>query len=326
MKRFLAIFAATALVFLLISDAMPAEKTGDQYPFPVYHMDFYSQRQSLHMNFMYEKAQKPNGKTVLLMHGKNFSGIYWGNVMKNLLKEGYDVLAPDQVGFGTSSAPINYQYSFHQLARNTKALVDSLGIKKVILVGHSMGGMLATRFALMYPESTTQLILENPIGLEDYRQKVPYTSVDDEFKKELGKTKESVKQYFMQNYFHNEWKNEYNDLLTPITRNIDSAGFSDRCWSMALTTDMIFTQPVCNEFEKLFVPTTLIIGQLDRTAIGKDRADKLTAATMGDYPKLGRQAADRIPGGKLVEIKNSGHIPHIEEPDVFMRNLLSVIM
>jgi pimeloyl-ACP methyl ester carboxylesterase len=68
------------------------------------------------------------------------------------------------------------------LAQNTKAVLDELKIDKIYLLGHSMGGMLATRFALMYPEMVEKLILENPIGLEDWKLVAPYTSIDKNYK------------------------------------------------------------------------------------------------------------------------------------------------
>jgi pimeloyl-ACP methyl ester carboxylesterase len=75
---------------------------------------------------------------------------------------------------------------------------------------------------------------------------------------------------------------------------------------------MIFTQPVLYEFPLLHVPTLLIIGQRDRTAIGRGWASKDVAATLGDYPTLGRKAAAAIPGAKLVEIEGVGHLPQVE--------------
>ena len=111
--------------------------------------------------------------TVLLLHGKNFNGYYWKGVIAALSSNGYRVVVPDQVGWGQSDKP-NIHYSFPLLAANTKKLLDTLGITKVHVVGHSMGGMLATRFALMYPATVDKLIYEDPIGLEDYKTFVPY--------------------------------------------------------------------------------------------------------------------------------------------------------
>ena len=115
---------------------------------------------------------KPNGSAVVLFHGKNFPGAYWQDTIRFLSQNGFRVVVPDQIGFGKSSKP-DIHYSFHLLAAITKQLLDRLDLKQVAVSGHSMGGMLATRFALMYPETVTHLILEDPIGLEDYRVSCP---------------------------------------------------------------------------------------------------------------------------------------------------------
>jgi pimeloyl-ACP methyl ester carboxylesterase len=65
------------------------------------------------------------------------------------------------------------------LAENTHALLMSRGIGRAIVVGHSMGGMLAARYALMYPDAVDELVLVDPLGLEDWKAEgVPYESVD----------------------------------------------------------------------------------------------------------------------------------------------------
>ncbi len=285
------------------------------------YFNFESQGQSLRMAYLYKKPIVPNGKTVLLLHGKNFSSDYWTETIGYLNGKGYAVLAPDQVGFGRSAQPQSYQFSFQQLAQNTRLLLDSLGITNPVVIGHSMGGMLAVRFALMYPTVCSKLILENPIGLEDWKQTVPYATIDEENKKELNKTRETVKEYMIKNYFHGTWKNEYEPLLEESERHLKTKNFNAYAKNMALTSDMIFTQPVCYEFKKLKMPVSLIIGQLDRTAIGKERVPAETAALLGNYPALAKKAAAEIRNCQLLEIPGVGHIPHAEDFDLFCRQL-----
>src|SRR5689334_10644230 len=110
------------------------------YPFPVSYISANAQWQPLKMAYMDVQPDMPNGKTILLLHGKNFSGAYWENTAKELKKKGYRVIIPDQLGFGKSTKPRHFQYSFQLLASETKALLDSLNISKTIVVGHSMGG------------------------------------------------------------------------------------------------------------------------------------------------------------------------------------------
>jgi pimeloyl-ACP methyl ester carboxylesterase len=70
------------------------------------------------MTFMDVAPDKPNGRTVVLLHGKNFCAATWEATIKTLVDVGYRVIAPDQIGFCKSTKPEHYQYSFQQLADN----------------------------------------------------------------------------------------------------------------------------------------------------------------------------------------------------------------
>jgi pimeloyl-ACP methyl ester carboxylesterase len=277
------------------------------------------------MAYMDVHPEHPNGKNIMLLHGKNFNGAYWGQTAKWLANEGFRVIIPDQIGFGKSAKPEHYQYTFQQLALNTRAILDTLGIEKTSVLGHSMGGMLATRFVLMFPERTDKFILENPIGLEDWKLKVPYKPVDWWYQSELKKTYEGIKKYQLENYYDNQWKPGYDEwvnLLAGWTLNKD---YPLIAWNAALTYDMIFTQPVCYEFKNVTVPTLLIIGQRDRTALGKPLVSPEVRKTMGNYPELGRKTQREISGSQLVEIDHIGHLPHIEAFDRFISPLVKFL-
>lgn len=298
---------------------------GYEYPFPVKFIDLNIQRQHLRMAYMDIMPEKSNGKTILLLHGKNFSGAYWKQTADTLLGKGYRVVIPDQIGFGKSSKPQWFQYSFQQLALNTKILLDNLGIEKVVVLGHSMGGMVAVRFSLMFSGTVTKLILENPIGLEDYKIKVPYQSVDVLYRKELKQNAESMKKYQLSSYYDNKWKPEYDEWLNLTAGWTLSKDYPLIAWNNALTTDMIFTQPVVYELPNIKAPTLLIIGQRDRTALGKDLVSPEVQETMGNYPVLGRQTKAKIPNSELIEIDGIGHLPHIESFDKFIKPLLQFL-
>ena len=318
------------LFFLLATQPLGIEFQELKYPHEVHFFQLNVQQQNLRMAYMDVHPGTAGGppaspKTILLLHGKNFFGAYWKNVIDALTREGHRVIVPDQIGFGKSSKPTNFQYSFHQLAQNTKALLDHLKVTRVSVVGHSMGGMLATRFALMYPETTEKLVLENPIGLEDYKLKVPYTPLNEVYKEEQKVSLEKLIEYQKTNYFHGNWKEEYMQWVEPFYRVSLSPDFPRFAWNSALTYEMIYTQPVVYEFKNLRVPTLLIIGQLDRTAVGKNRVPKDVAATMGNYSELGKRTAREIPNAKLVELPGIGHIPHLESPDQLVAPLLKFL-
>ncbi|WP_345949879.1 alpha/beta hydrolase [Mucilaginibacter sp. PAMB04274] len=292
-----------------------------KYPYPVSFMPLKVEGQDIRMAYMDVKPTSANGKTVMLFHGKNFGGYYWGNVIKALTAKGYRVIVPDQIGFGKSSKPFIH-YSFHKLATFNKKLLDTLGVQKATIMGHSMGGMLATRFTLMYPNTVDKLLLEDPIGLEDYRTFVPYQSAEQDYATELKTSFESVKNYYQTSYF-TQWKPEY-DYLVKIGAGVSkSADFPRYAKVAALTFEMIYEQPVCYEFGLIKVPTVLFTGKEDKTIVGKALLSDEERARHGQYKLLGPATAKKIPGCKLIEFDNCGHIPHIEVPDKFLKELMA---
>ena len=296
---------------------------GYEYPYPVSFLPLTIEGQDLRMAYMDVPPEgRSNGRAVVLLHGKNFSGNYWKDTIRVLTQSGFRVVVPDQLGFGKSSKP-NIHYSFHLLAATTRKLLDTLGIRQVAVVGHSMGGMLATRFTLMYPEAVTHLVLENPIGLEDYRAIVPYLSLEDAYRGELNATEESIRAYH-RNYY-TAWKPEYDEYVMIAARWRLSGEYPRLAMSSALTYQMIYEQPVCHEFANIRAKTLLVIGQADRTVVGKARVNKELLPQVGQYPLLGRKTAGLIPGAMLVEVPNVGHIPHLEAKERFHRELLEFL-
>jgi pimeloyl-ACP methyl ester carboxylesterase len=293
------------------------------YPQPVHHYDFQSQGQSLTMAFMDVRPQQPNGRTVVLLHGKNFCAATWEASLGPLRDAGYRLVVPDQIGFCKSSKPQAYQFSLHQLAANTHALLAGIGVERPIVLGHSMGGMLAFRYALMYPQEMTGLVVVNPIGLEDWKAKgVPLTGVDQLYERERQTTFESIKRYQQTTYYAGAWQPAYDRWVAMLAGMYAGGEGKLVAWNQALTSDMIMSQPVVYEFERIAVPTTLLIGQKDTTAIGKDRALPEVASRLGNYPELGQLAQQRIKGSVLLTFPELGHSPQVQDPVEFNKALL----
>jgi pimeloyl-ACP methyl ester carboxylesterase len=306
--------------------AIDPEATNFSYPFSVRFFPVAVERQEVRIAFMdVPPTVRPNTRAVVLLHGKNFSGGYWEPTIRVLAAEGFRVVVPDQIGFGKSTKPAVFQFSFQVLADTTRALLDSLHIDRFTVVGHSMGGMLATRIALMFPERVEKLVLVNPIGLEDWKTVVPYRSIDLAYAEELRATPDTIRNYQRTTYYAGRWEPEYEKLIALQAGWTRHPEYPRVAWCAALTSEMVFTQPVVYEFPRVRVPTLLIIGQRDRTAIGRVWAPKDVAATLGDYPTLGRKAAAAIPGAKLVEIEGVGHLPQVEAFERYRRALLEFI-
>jgi pimeloyl-ACP methyl ester carboxylesterase len=265
--------------------------------------------------------------SALLLHGKNFCGATWEATIRTLSAAGFRVVVPDQIGFCKSSKPAHYQYSFQELARNTHALLASLGIGSAIVIGHSTGGMLGVRYALMYPQQVGQLVLVDPIGLEDWKAEgVPSQSVDEWYARELKTSADSIRRYEQQTYYGGEWRSDYDRWVDMLAGMYRGAGRNIVAWNSALLYDMIYTQPVLYEFSRISVPTVLFIGDKDNSAIGKDAAPPEVRAKLGNYPELGKRAAALIPKARLIEFPTLGHAPQLQDAAAFHSALMEALI
>jgi pimeloyl-ACP methyl ester carboxylesterase len=294
------------------------ELDGFTYPFEVNTFNFNSQNQDLKMRYM-DVGKKDAQKVIVLLHGKNFSGYYWEKVAEYLIKKKYRVIIPDQIGFGKSSKPDYYQYSFGQLGLNTKSLLDSLHIKKFDLVGHSMGGMLAVTFAADYSDSVNKLILINPLGLEDYGKYVEFKDTNFFYKRELGKTLDTARNYQKKNYYDGKWSSEYENLLIPLKGMLAGNDWDIVAWNNALTYGPIFSENIVDRFSQIKSKTFLIIGTRDKTGPGRGWLKKGVTRKLGEYNKLGKTTKNKIKGSTLIELEGLGHMPQYEDYSTFIK-------
>ena len=147
-------------------------------------------------------------------------------------------------------------------------------------------------------------------------------TIDQLYQGELKTTADSIRDYERKTYYAGEWKPDYDkwvNMLAGMYAGKDGELFA---WSQALTSDMIFCQPVVYEFGNIRVPTLLMIGEKDNTAIGKNRAPAEVLPRIGNYKELGPETAKAINGSILVTFPDYGHAPQIQDPDGFNETLL----
>lgn len=332
MFRPLLALAATAAAAPLAAEAVPpVTDLGPHlerfaYPYPVKRFALASQGERAEMIYMDVHPDRPNGRTVVLLHGKNFCGATWGDTAARLASAGYRVVIPDQIGFCKSSKPPAFQYSFHALATFTRDLLRSLGIERAMIVGHSMGGMLATRYALLYPADIERLLLVNPLGLSDtLAQGVPYADLATLLAEERRTNTASIKAYQLANYYDGQWRPDYDRWVSMLAGMYEGSGKDLVTLAQAKTSDMIQTQPVAYEFERLKMPVTLLIGMKDKTAFGRARAPASIRASIPAVPDAAAVAAKRIPNAALVTFDDLGHSPQVEDPKRFQAALLTAL-
>ena len=292
------------------TDVKPASITCEDvpYPFDVAYLPLRLYGQDLRLAYMDVPAQgQPNGRTVVLFHGMNFAGFYWGGPIEALRKAGYRVVVPDQIGFGRSSKAI-MPYNFHDMARNSKLLLDQLKITKAAVIGHSMGGMLAARFATQYPERTEQVVIYNPIGVLDPRFGRPWGSVDEAYERNLGASYQGIYAGIFRYFSHNPaaWKAEFERYVRIRYAWTLSADWPRYAMVQSLIQQITYLDPVVNDWAHIKAPTLVFGG-----------AEDSLAGPASVFQERMKFIADSIPHGKgrLLLLPGLGHVPHFEAPE-----------
>jgi pimeloyl-ACP methyl ester carboxylesterase len=278
------------------------------YPYPVRALPLTMYGHDVRMAYMdVPAAGSPNGRTVVLLHGMNFYGEYWSNVIEVLRNEGFRVVVPDQVGFGRSSKPI-MPYTLSDMALNTHMLLETLGIPRADIVGHSMGGMVAARFAMLYPGSTERLVLYNQIGLTDARLQRPPTPLDEVYKQVLNQGYEAVYRGIAR-YFVNGVPKVAEKYIARQYGWTLSGNWPQAAMVRALVQQMVYEDPVVYDWVHIKAKTLEIGG--DKDGVG--------------FPELAKHVAQTIPDCTLVLLPNIGHVPHFEAPDKFFPELVKFL-
>jgi pimeloyl-ACP methyl ester carboxylesterase len=292
------------------TDVKPGSITSEDvpYPYPSSYLPLTLYGQDVRIAYMdVAPAGTPNGHTVVVLHGFNFAGFYFGGPIDALRKEGFRVIVPDQIGFGRSSKPI-IPYNFTDMARNTFAILQSLKIAKAMVVGHSMGGMLAARFASQYPDVVERVVMYNPIGLVDSRFGRRIDSVDEAYRRNLGATYQTVRAGLMRYVAHNPaaWNPQFESYARVRYAWTLGADWPRLAMVQAVSQQMLTLDPVVNDWAHITAPTLAFGGAEDvlpgSAALFQERMKFLAAA---------------IPNGrgKVLLIPGLGHVPHLEAPD-----------
>ncbi|HEU0120803.1 MAG TPA: alpha/beta hydrolase [Bryobacteraceae bacterium] len=319
----LALFAVGLSLGLCLGQQPPA-KPGSinceecPYPFPSSYFSLTLYGETVRMAYMDVAPEGPaNGHTVVLLHGNNFAGFYFGSVIQALRQAGFRVIVPDQIGYGRSSKPV-IPYYFADMARNTRVLLQSLGVQKAMVVGHSMGGMLAARFATQYPAAIERLVLYNPIGLTDNRFLGPPVDFEVAYKRNLTSSYDAIRANLMRYVMHkpSAWNAEFESYARIRHSWTLSVDWPRLARVQTLLSNLINLDPVVYDWSHIDAPTLVFGG-----------AEDMLPGTAAAFQTGMKRIAAAIPEGKgrLLLLPGLGHVPFVEDPQRAMPPLIAFL-
>ena len=333
-RRLCGNFGNLSSLLLLLTAAAPPPRTVPlgadlqrfAYPYPVRSFPTRSGGRPVRIAFM---DVRPTGRSVgrvaVLLHGKNFCAATWGDTARLLSGHGWRVVVPDLPGFCKSSKPAGLRYTVAGEGAAVRALLASLRVRRPVLIGHSTGGLVAMRWALDRPDTLAALVLVNPLGLNDtIAQGVPFAGLTRLRADEAKTDAASIMGYQVRNYYHGTWRPAYDRWVAMLAGQYAGPGGARVREAQARLSLMIEQGPVASELDRLVVPTTLLIGQADRTAFRASSAPPAVRARIAAVPAAAEAAAPRM-HARLVRLAGLGHAPQVEDPARFGAALLAAL-
>src|SRR5215472_6104670 len=189
----------------------------------------------------------------------------------------------------------------------TRAILRSLNLDKAMIVGHSMGGMLAARFATQYPDVTERLVLFNPIGLTDTRFNNPVGDPEAAYKRTLTSTYQTIRASLMRYVAHkpSAWNSEFESYVRIRYAWTLSADWPRLARVQTLISNLIYLDPVVDDWAHIQAPTFVFGG-----------AEDMLAGTPAAFQEGMKHIAATIPNAKarLQLLPGLGHVPFMEDP------------
>lgn len=254
----------------------------------------------------YIEAGNPSAeKTLILVHGLASNLGYFKTIIPDLAKD-YRVIAIDLPGYGHSEKG-DFPYTLKWYAEQIRSVIHTLDLKNVYLSGHSMGGQIAMIFALNWPDEIKSLVLLSPAGIEPFRAgEGEWLSSVITIEGTVKTNEEQARINLSRNFY--EWSDSYEWMVEERMRLAKSKKeFREFAYAVDRSVDAMISEPTTEFLSEIKVPVTFIYGKYD----GLIPNLYLHPGFTSDVFKKGQEA---IPGSKLIEIDNAGHMLMIEQP------------
>ncbi|MDQ6597242.1 alpha/beta hydrolase [Bacillus salipaludis] len=235
-----------------------------------------------------------NGKPLIILHGMGNNSQSWKKQLKGL-SEQYTVIAWDAPGYGLSSDPKVEFKEFKEFADVLKGFIEKLGLKSVILLGHSMGSAIALDFCYRFPDLVDALIISDATrGSAALTKEENESKLKNRLKNIETLTPEEIAKLRVKSLLSPEPSPEVLKEVERIYSQIRPMGFRSVAYSLYHLNNM-------DILSCIHVPTLVICGELDKVTPVKES----------------QVFHEKLQDSKFVIIPGTGHLCYQEAPETF---------
>ena len=245
---------------------------------------------------------------IVFMHGLGSYLKFWYFQLDAFAQAGWHVVAIDQPGYGKSEKPASFPYTMEAMADVVHEVAGQLGLKRPVLVGHSMGGQTAMSYAIRYPDEVGQLVLVAPAGFEEFsaREKEwfrrAFSTVLVKKATEYGIWGSVAYQNFSRFRPELEW------LVEERVRVVGDPTFDPYAYAQVRSVNGLTQDDFVRQSAgKITAPVLIVYGDEDKLI----PSPFMHAGFTSDFFE---KAATTIPGAKLVGLKGCGHCVQLDCP------------
>ena len=244
--------------------------------------------------------------TLLFLHGLSSNADAWSKNIKTL-RNNYTCVAIDLPGYGKSSI-LKVDYTPSYFAKITHQFIEQLDLKNVVLIGHSMGGQAAIKFATLYPKDIEKLILVAPAGLETFDE-VHANFMKNMYTFDVVKNTPDVQ--IESNYALNFYKmpEDAQKMINDRKQLKNASNFDAHCEAIIKSIAGMLDEPVFNSLKDIEHKTLVIFGEDDKLIPNRYFNPTLSTQEMGNIAKT------QIKNVSLKFIEESGHFVQFEKPN-----------
>lgn len=263
---------------------------------------------SVNINYI----DKGSGNAILMIHGLGGNASHWNNLIEQLSVTNR-CIAIDLPGYGASSVVKGIESSkvLDFYAKTITAFIQSLQLKNLILMGHSMGGQVAMILAMQEPDLVSKLILVAPAGLETFTDSESAVLIKYATPSFYALQDSAT---IIRNYRANFYKsNQETERLIQERINLKNcSSFKSYCAQIAMGVQGMLGHPVKAKLNLIKQKTLIVFGENDALIPNKLLHPTLTVQ---DIAAIGKH----IPSARITMIAHAGHLLQLDQPDVLIK-------
>lgn len=239
-----------------------------------------------------------SGEPMVLVHGITTYSFIWRDVLP-FLEPHFDVITVDLLGCGESDMPLDVSYAIQDHADRLYGFLRELGITKLHLVGHDLGGGVSQIFAVRHPEMLLDLALINSVGY-DFWPVQPITALRTPIIRQLLMASFDLGTFRLvvkRGLYHKEKMTP--ELMTQFMKPMSTSTGRKAFMHFARCLDNHNLTDIANELHRLALPTLVVRGDADPYL----------------SPAIAEKLAEQLPDARYEHIATASHFAQIDEPE-----------